>query len=201
MTQDPIPATGRKFWRFLPRLRAATALSAALIVTTPIGVGGQVLTDSGLNLYGLPGAIDTPSAEMMTDGTLAGHFSRSRLARRQGLSFQFHPRMAAALRYGRAEGYDLKRGHLWDRSFDLRWQVFGEQGWRPAVAVGLQDFIGTGVYGAEYIVATKTLTPRIRASFGLDSGLEYPTYVDLRRAHPPRKPHALHTCCTLFVLL
>ena len=44
------------------------------------------------------------------------------------------------------------------------------QGWRPAVAVGLQDFLGTGVYSGEYIVATRDITPTVRASLGLGWG-------------------------------
>lgn len=148
----------------------AGTLLAVPFLLMPVMAGGEILTGNGLNLYGLPGGIDTPSAEVMPDGTLAAHISRSELARRQGLSFQFAPRGVAALRYGRAEGYDYRRGYLWDRSFDIRWQLAGEDGWRPAIAIGLQDFIGTGVYGAEYVVATKTLTPRLRASIGLGWG-------------------------------
>ena len=153
-----------------PAPRLARTLLAAPFLLTPMAAGAEVLTSTALNLYGLPGAIDTPSAEVLPDGTLAAHISRNKLARRQGFSFQFAPRGLAALRYGRAEGYDPKRGYLWDRSFDIRWQLLGEDGWRPAIAVGLQDFIGTGIYGAEYVVATKTITPRLRASLGLGWG-------------------------------
>lgn len=176
MTQtDPAaPATPGPDGSHARASRPARWLSRTLLATpfllAPLAAGGEIVTSPALNLYGLPGGIDTPSAEVLADGTLAGHFSRNELARRQGLSFQFAPRGLAVLRYGRAEGYDHKRGYLWDRSFDIRWQVVGEEGWRPAIAVGLQDFIGTGVYGAEYVVATKTLTPRLRASFGLGWG-------------------------------
>ncbi len=169
MTRTDPAASARRLRPRRPAMLARTLLATPFLLV-PALAGGEILTSDGLNLYGLPGGIDTPSAEVMPDGTLAAHISRSELARKQGLSFQFAPRGAAALRYGRAEGYDLKRGYLWDRSFDIRWQVIGEDGWRPAIAVGLQDFIGTGVYGAEYVVATKTLTPRLRASIGLGWG-------------------------------
>ena len=62
-----------------------SALVACGLLLWPAAVGGQVMTSDGLNLYGLPGGIDTPSAEMMADGTLAGHFSLSRLSRRKQL--------------------------------------------------------------------------------------------------------------------
>ena len=32
----------------------------------------------------------------------------------------------------------------------------------PAFAIGLQDFLGTGAYGAEYLVATKTFGDTLR---------------------------------------
>lgn len=164
----------RRIKDILPRARTRKPFIALLLTSAvtivPVAGQGNIMTSRALNVYGLPGGIDTPSAEVMDDGTLAVHLSYSELSRRQGLTFQFHPKAMAVLRYGRAEGYDYKRGYLWDRSFDLRFQIVGEDGWRPAVAVGVQDFIGTGVYGAEYIVATKTLTPRLRATIGLGWG-------------------------------
>lgn len=35
---------------------------------------------------------------------------------------------------------------LYDRSFDIRWEFLDEGNYRPAMAVGLRDFVGTGVY-------------------------------------------------------
>ncbi len=58
----------------------------------------------------------------------------------------------------------------YDRSFDLRYQVLSETHNRPAVAVGLRDFMGTGLYGGEYIVATKSITPTLRLTGGLGWG-------------------------------
>ena len=40
----------------------------------------------------------------------------------------------------------------------------------PAVTVGLQDFIGTGLYSGEYIVATKRLHPTLKATVGVGWG-------------------------------
>ncbi|MDO5612362.1 MAG: YjbH domain-containing protein [Paracoccus sp. (in: a-proteobacteria)] len=151
----------------------ASTLPVAIIAGTPSGIAlaqpAQVM-----NSYGLPGGVDTPTAQRLPDGTLGATISKSDYAQRNNVVFQAMPRLTTVLRYSRIEGVgdhnDL--GHIWDRSFDLRFQALDEDrdGWRPAVAIGLQDFMGTGVYSGEYIVATKTLTPRLSASVGVGWG-------------------------------
>ncbi len=44
----------------------------------------------------------------------------------------------------------------YDRNFDVRFRLWREGRYRPQVALGLQDFSGTGLFGAEYIVASKS---------------------------------------------
>lgn len=156
-------------------------LTSALPVSLLLASGNQLavaapLLGENINSYGLPGAIDTPTAEMMPDGTLGATLAYSPLSQRNTLIFQALPRVTVGLRYSRIEtnpafGGD-RRGHIWDRSFDVRFQFLDEDagGWRPAVAVGLQDLLGTGIFSGEYIVATKTINPRLRVSAGLGWG-------------------------------
>lgn len=165
-------------------MRAHTILTRRLLASTVpvallLGLGiSPAHTDpmigNVLNSYGLPGGVETPTAEMLPDGTLGGTLSYNGLGRRHNIIFQLHPRITTAFRYARVEGMkdhiDALDNHIWDRSFDIRFQVLDESGWRPAVAVGLQDFLGTGVYSGEYIVASKTITPKIRASLGVGWG-------------------------------
>lgn len=162
----------------LLRLLAST-VPVALLLGSATSLGhADPLIGNTLNTYGLPGAIDTPSAEMLPDATLGATVNYSELARKNSIVFQALPRLTVALRYSRFDiirqqgTADQERGHVWDRSFDLRYQFLDEDpnGWRPAMAIGMQDFMGTGYYGAEYIVATKTLTPRLRVSAGLGWG-------------------------------
>ena len=47
--------------------------------------------------------------------------------------------------------------NLFDRSLDVQFQLLKEKGWQPSVALGFRDVLGTGVYSAEYLVATKTV--------------------------------------------
>lgn len=111
-----------------------------------------------LNSYGLPGLIDMPTANTMPDGELATTLSASGVGNRGTLAFQLLPSVTATFRYA---GIDLARGGTadlyFDRSFDIHWQALDEDtwGWSPAVAIGIRDIAGTGIYGGEYVVATR----------------------------------------------
>ncbi|SNR45307.1 YjbH domain-containing protein [Paracoccus sediminis] len=152
----------------------ATTLPIALVLgsagTTAVA---EPMYGRSMSTYGLPGGIDTPTAETLPDGTLGATVSWSDYARRSNIVFQALPGLTTVLRYSRIDGINDYRdnGYITDRSLDLRYQVLDEQGWRPALAVGLQDFLGTGVYSGEYIVATKTVTPSVRVSAGLGWGV------------------------------
>lgn len=156
----------------LTRRLLATALPTA-VALVPAGAGfADPMIGTVTNRYGLPGAIDTPTAEMMPDATLGAVLGYSELGNSTGLSFQVLPRVTAVLRYGKFDSTEEERGYVRDRSFDIRVSLLDETlgGWRPAVAVGLQDAIGTGFYASEYVVASKTLSPRLRVSAGLGWG-------------------------------
>ncbi|MWD27064.1 YjbH domain-containing protein [Aquicoccus sp. SCR17] len=137
----------------------------------------QETRPTSFNLYGMPGLIDMPTAEAAPDATLSatvGHFGDTT---RTTLAFQITPRLSGSFRYSRvADFYPTIDGAPWtdpiyyDRSFDLRYQLVEETATRPGVAVGLQDFIGTGLYGAEYIVASKAVTPGLRLTGGVGWG-------------------------------
>lgn len=46
-------------------------------------------------------------------------------------------------------------GSFLDRAFDLKISLAQETKYRPAIAVGLQDFLGTGLFSGEYLVFSK----------------------------------------------
>ena len=156
---------------FLLSRLAPSALLAALASTTALG---EPMTSGSSNTYTMPGLIDMPTAEVFADGDLGASISASESGRRYGLAFQALPGLTAALRYGEFVDF-YPPGHdngtsLYDRSFDLHYQLFGEQGWRPAVAIGLRDIVGTGIYSSEYVVATKTLRPGLTVTGGIGWG-------------------------------
>ncbi|WP_193748752.1 YjbH domain-containing protein [Leisingera sp. ANG-Vp] len=139
------------------------------------------LPPASLNFYGSPGLIDTPSAEMLPDGQYAVTYSWFGGTSRYNITFQALPWLSASFRYNGIQdlglfGFDT----YYDRGFDVRARLWRERGWLPEVTMGLQDFAGTGVYAAEYFVATKRFqgaalgwgrTPgRLKLSAGLGWG-------------------------------
>ncbi|MBQ1203693.1 MAG: YjbH domain-containing protein, partial [Loktanella sp.] len=58
-----------------------------------------------------------------------------------------------------------------DRSFDIQLRLIDEGRYMPAIAIGLRDFIGTGLYSSEYLVASKHLFPNLVTSVGIGWGV------------------------------
>lgn len=101
-----------------------------------------------------------PSGEMLPDGQYTTGISYFGGQSRLTLTFQATPWMSASFRYN---GITPRSGLMfgfstyYDRGFDVRFRLMQESRYRPAVTLGLQDFVGTGIYAGEYIVATKNL--------------------------------------------
>jgi hypothetical protein len=109
------------------------------------------------SLYGTPGLIDMPVATQFADGELAITFSGFEGTNRNTLTFQAAPWLTTSFRYSRLGSFFEPGGEpLYDRSFDVSLQILTETPDRPALTVGFQDILGTGIYAAEYLVATKT---------------------------------------------
>lgn len=147
------------------------AAIAALGMTTVLagGAGAEPTTGFSFNTFGLPGLIDMPSAEVRPDGEFSTTVALRDGDMRGSFSFQILPSLTGTLRFSRSDelgGTDT----LKDRGFDLHWQILSENGWRPSVAVGLRDLIGSGTYSSEYLVATKSFGPRLKATAGLGWG-------------------------------
>ena len=107
-----------------------------------------------LNFYGETGLIDMPTGESQPVGELNITSSYFRGALRNTINFQITNRLSGSFRYSVIPDYNVDSSQ-YDRSFDLRFRVLDEGKYVPAVTVGLRDFGGTGIYGGEYIVATK----------------------------------------------
>jgi Exopolysaccharide biosynthesis protein YbjH len=127
-----------------------------------------------LNMGGVAGLIDMPSGESMPDGLLTASSTHFGPISRTTLSFQISPRLSGSFRYGGTRNWDDVVGSrfetYYDRSFDLRYQVMLEGRYMPAITVGLQDFIGTGLASGEYIAATKNVGNGVKITAGLGWG-------------------------------
>ena len=129
-------------------------------------------TPASLSMNGVSGLIDMPSAEQQSDGTLSIARSAFGPTARTTLSFQITPRLSGSFRYSSIKnwGSSTAPSTLFDRSFDLRYQLLTEGRYLPNLTIGMQDFIGTGVFSGEYVVATKSLGPKLKLTAGLGWG-------------------------------
>ncbi|QUJ76077.1 YjbH domain-containing protein [Sulfitobacter albidus] len=164
--------------RFLTLALGSTALAMPCVV---VAQNADAIFDApdrpSLNFYGAPGLIDMPSGEALPDGQFTVGVSHFGGQTRTTLSFQATPRISASFRYIGVQDLDIAGFDdvYRDRSFDLRFLINRESRYLPAVTVGLQDFAGTGIYGGEFVAATKTfegarLPGRIKATVGLGWG-------------------------------
>ena len=118
----------------------------------------------------MPGIVDLPSGWRLPDGEIVLTQQIHKRLARSGISFQALPQVGFSFRYSGhgKDGHEAygRRNH--DRSFDIHLSVLNESQSLPALSIGLRDFIGTGWYSSEYMVASK--------SFGglqLTAGLGY----------------------------
>jgi len=147
--------------------RLGTASVLALLLAVPVPAQDRAVT---YTVYGTPGLLEMPSALSADEGEIAGTLGYFGGQLRNSFTFQITPRLSGTFRYSGIQGFGGSGGTLWDRSFDLRYRFNDEGVYVPMVAVGLQDFLGTGIYSGEYVVATKTVGDAVRVTAGLGWG-------------------------------
>ncbi|WP_328823168.1 YjbH domain-containing protein [Sulfitobacter sediminilitoris] len=125
---------------------------------------------TSLSTYGTPGLVETPTARSLNDGELAFTSSLVGPTLRNTVTFQIWPRVSGSFRYTRIDGAQGDGSANYDRSFDIAFQLLDETDLRPAVALGLRDFLGTGLYSGEYLVATKQFGSRLEVTGGIGWG-------------------------------
>lgn len=154
----------------MDQLRLGLLAFAALCVGS-VGAFADNLVTNQTNVYGNPGGlIDMPTAEVAPDAELQATVSHFDGFTKTTLSFQITPRLQGSFRYSGTRDLSPNFSTFYDRSFDLKFRVFDEGDIRPAVSIGLRDFVGTGVLSGEYIVATKSIGKRLRVTGGLGWG-------------------------------
>ncbi len=146
----------------------AATLSVSLFALQ--AASADPLLGGSRNSFGLLGGFDTPSAYSLPDGVIGGSTFFGAGGQRHSFAFQISPRLTAVFRYSKIDDFYAPGDALYDRSVDLHLKLLEESGWRPAVAVGVRDFIGSGAFASEYVVATKTVTPTLSISAGLGWG-------------------------------
>jgi Exopolysaccharide biosynthesis protein YbjH len=112
--------------------------------------------------WGEIGLIQTPTARMERAGTLRVQFSRVQPYTRNNIMFQPFEGFETGFRYTNVSNrkYDAL-GELdtdqtfVDKSIDFKWAFLKERQWLPAMALGVRDMAGTGIFSSEYLVANK----------------------------------------------
>lgn len=102
--------------------------------------------------YGSRGLIDIPSARMSADGTLTTTAAIQSSNSAYSLTYQATPWLEGTFRYTGFNDF-----FYYDRNYEVKFKLFSETELRPQVAVGIRDFVGTGVFGSEYVVASKAI--------------------------------------------
>ena len=109
--------------------------------------------------YGDLGLLDMPSARMAPDGEVAVTVGSLQGSQRYNFSFQAFPWLEGSFRYSHISNFPAPGAppgfSLFDRSLGLKLRLLKEDDILPEFSIGVRDLLGTGVYGAEYMVASK----------------------------------------------
>jgi hypothetical protein len=113
--------------------------------------------------------IEMPSARMAADGEISAGASFFQDTQHYNFGFQIFPWLETSFRYSGLQHFDPAYPVYYDRSFAVKARLWDESAFFPAVAFGINDLVGTGIYSGEYIVATKQFG-HFDASVGLGWG-------------------------------
>ena len=116
-------------------------LAAALLPAAALAQGLDEVPPT-LSNFGRVGLIEMPNARFRPDGTVEGMLSFRHQRRFGTVNFQALPFLEATFRLTERLNATTGRGTTSDRAFDVKLRVWDENAWRPALAVGLQDFLG-----------------------------------------------------------
>ena len=141
-----------------------------LLVVVAVVFRPSELAASGSD-FGVTGYLDMPSARMADDGTFRTTISAQQSLQLYNLTYQAFPWLEATFRYAILNPGDLDRSRddLRDRSYAVKMRLLRERRLAPELAIGLQDALGTGVFGSEYLVASKRIG-NLDASLGIGWG-------------------------------
>jgi hypothetical protein len=120
------------------------------LILSAVGVFAASMPVSMASDYGTTGLIDIPTARFEEDGMFAVGGSIDERHRQFSITYQATPWLQGTFRY---TGFD--EFFYWDRNYEFKARLWEEELYLPQVAVGIRDIVGTGVFGSEYLVASK----------------------------------------------
>jgi len=153
-TQGPAPDKGQapaSADRGLPSLRLASALGESRSRISPVTS----------NDWGGIGLMQTPTARMAKAGHFSFNYSNVNPYSSGNIFVQPFDWMEAGFRYtnigNRLYGPPELSGdqQYKDKSIDVKFRLLNESAYVPALAIGLRDVAGTGLFSSEFFVANK----------------------------------------------
>ena len=123
------------------------------------------------NSFGQVGLIQTPSAETRNEGTIAFTFNKNNIWKFGTLTVSPFDWLEASYFYYRPSDlawYGVP-GYYLDKGFNVKFKYTPNNKNLPQLAIGLDDFAGTGFFSREYIVSTKELK-NTKISLGMGWG-------------------------------
>ncbi len=156
-------------------LAASTCMIALLGHGMPSNAQDEELDYASTNLFGGVGLLRTRTARFAPDGQFEIGASFLNPYRNYYLNWQILPWVEVVFRYaditnrpGQIRAIPQSTGKFFedlikfknadtflDRSFDFKFHLLQEGKYAPALALGFQDAIGTGITSGEYLVASK----------------------------------------------
>lgn len=148
-----------------------------LIVFISFGLNASYLDykyenrNPSFNSFGQVGLIQTPTAENLKEGGVYFNFNYNELYKFGALTVSPFDWMDASYFYYRPTDllWGAYQGLYLDKGFNVKFTLDTENIYIPKVAIGLDDFAGTGQFSKEYIVGTYDFTS-FKASFGIGWG-------------------------------
>ena len=89
--------------------------------------------------FGSIGLLNTPSARFEEDGSLILRSTIESRYNSYALTYQLTPKLETTFRYT-----GINQTDLYDRNYEIKYQIFEETQISPGVAIGIRDLVGTG---------------------------------------------------------
>jgi len=125
------------------------------------------------NSFGQVGLIQTPTANSKKEGTASLTLNKNNIWKFGTLSVSPFDWLEASYFYYRPSDLEWTAtgvaGHYLDKGFNVKFKYTPKNNNLPHIAIGLDDFAGTGYFTREYIVATQELRD-MRVSVGVGWG-------------------------------
>ena len=123
------------------------------------------------NNHGISGIINLPNANFFEEGNASMTIFRGEPDRKYTFTFSPFNWMEGGFYYSDITGKEYGNGYLQsykDKGFNVKFKLKNQDKY-PAIALGFNDFAGTGIYSSEYLVSSYRLN-NINFTLGLGWG-------------------------------